>query len=599
MGLLILGLGGFGIGNFSGGFGAVGTVGDREVSSADYARAVSDEIDGARAQTRRAVSFAEAQRIGLDRLAMAKLIALRSLDHETAKLGLSIGDANLRDQLTRIPDFRGPDGKFSTERYDFYLERRRLSRADYEQDLRTEISRSIVQSAVLGGIQVPSTHADTLVAYYGQRRDFTWARLGKGDLDAPIPAPTDDQLKTFHKENAARFTLPARKRITYVWLTPDMLMDKVKVDEAELKKAYDARLSEFVVPEKRLVERLSFPDEAAAKAARAALDDKAKDFDTLVKDRGLKLTDVDMGDVTQSQLGDAGKDVFAAKSGDIVGPVNSDTGPALFRVNGILKAQTTTFDAARKKLREERAATEARSRIDGKIDAVEDLLAAGATLEDLAKEAGMTLGTQDWTNKSSDGPSAYEAFRSEAAKVGAKDFPTLIKLNDGGIAALRLDKDLAAELQPLDKVREDVVKAWTEAETGRVLKAKAKALLPKLTPDADLAALGLTATVEEDILRRAFIPDTPRTMVGDVFAMDKDTARVIDTPGGAILVRLDAIKPADEKSPDIVALRKGLEQQALSGLTQDLFQYFLSDTQNRAGVEINQSAIDAANARFQ
>ena len=41
---------------------------------------------------------------------------------------------------------------------------------------------------------------------------------------------------------------------------------------------------------------------------------------------------------------------FRTSVGDIVGPFDSDLGPALFRINGILDAQTVTLEDARGEL---------------------------------------------------------------------------------------------------------------------------------------------------------------------------------------------------------------------------------------------------------
>ena len=61
----------------------------------------------------------------------------------------------------------------------------------------------------------------------------------------------------------------------------------------------------------------------------------------------LTLDDIDLGDVSKSDLGAAGEAVFALASPGIVGPFMSDLGPALFRMNAVLAAQNTTFDAAK------------------------------------------------------------------------------------------------------------------------------------------------------------------------------------------------------------------------------------------------------------
>ena len=70
-----------------------------------------------------------------------------------------------------------------------------------------------------------------------------------------------------YESDPEAYTLPRRKRITYVWLSPDMLADSVPVDDAAVQDLYEQRSDEYDRPEMRLVERLVFPDDAAAQAA--------------------------------------------------------------------------------------------------------------------------------------------------------------------------------------------------------------------------------------------------------------------------------------------------------------------------------------------
>ena len=152
------------------------------------------------------------------------------------------------------------------------------------------------------------------------------------------------------------------------------------VDEAELKKTYQDKINDYVVPEKRLVERLAFATDADAAAAKARLD-AGETFEALVAERQLTLEDVDMGDVSKSDLGAAGDAVFALTEPGVVGPLPSDIGPALFRMNAILAAQETPFESVRDDLAVEVQLAAARAAITAKVEAVDDLLAGGATLE--------------------------------------------------------------------------------------------------------------------------------------------------------------------------------------------------------------------------
>ena len=114
MGMLVLGLGGFGVTNFSGGTADVGAVGDVEISSQDYARALHTEIQGFAAQTGRQLTPAEAKSIGLDQAALSRLYVAAALEDEANRIGVSVGDKVVaaalsdlsRGRTVSIPDAR-------------------------------------------------------------------------------------------------------------------------------------------------------------------------------------------------------------------------------------------------------------------------------------------------------------------------------------------------------------------------------------------------------------------------------------------------------------------------------------------------------------
>lgn len=599
MAMLIFGLGGFGVTNLSGNIRTIGHVGEKEITTGAYARALQNELRAREAEAGAPIPFSAALNAELDKLVLARLIATAALDDEAARLGLSVGDENLRGQLLQVQQFSGLDGEFDRDAYKFYLDRSGQSEKEFEEGIRDETARGLLQAAVLAGIPGSDTYANTLLTYLAERRSFTWASLNENDLTTPLPEPTEAELSAFHSANAALFTLPETKQLTYVWLTPDMLLDEVEVDDAALRAQYESRSAEFNQPERRLVERLVFPDEAAAETAKVAIETNAQSFDDAVADRGLDLADVDLGDVLQSDLGEAGSAVFNTDPGGVVGPFNTDLGPALFRVNGVLPARSMTFDEARPELRDELAADRARRVIDTQSNDIDDLLAAGATLEELARETDMQLATVDWTPDASNGAAGYTAFQEAAGLAQEGDFPALIRLDDGGLAALRLDAVLPPRLQPLDDVRDDVAAAWSETEVARRLGEQANALLPQISAESDMAALGLTVTQETDITRGGFVPGTAPEFLKTVFDMEPGTARLVAQPGGALIVRLDAIAPPDANDPEVTGIRDALSQQSSSGQAQDLYQYFVSDVQARAGLRLDQRAINAVNANFQ
>ena len=615
--LLVVGLAGFGATNFGGSTQSVGSVGDTEIGVNDYARALQNELNALQSQTGQVFPLAQAQAFGIDRRVLQRLVADAALDNETASIGLSVGDEEVGQRIREIPGFQGLDGSFDRSTYEARLRQNGSSIGEFEDIIRAESARTILQGAVLSGAETPAAFTDTLFAYARERRDFTWAQLGAGDLNDPVPEPSDADLQAYYEANPDNYTVPETKKLTYVWLSPDMLVDTITPDEDALRAMYDERIEEYVRPERRLVERLIYPDQAAADAARARLDAGEVDFEDLVAERELELDDVDFGDPSLDELGGAGEAVFALTEPGVAGPVETDLGPALFRVNAILTAQETTFQDVRQDLLDEFAIDTARRQIEDEIDPIDDLLAGGATLEELAEEAQMELSTLDWTPDASDGIAAFAEFREAAAAVQDGDFPEVIQSADGSLFALRLDELVAPALRPLDEVQAQVIQDWDQAETEKRLLDQIANLTDEAPAD-DLPTInrvgsdgaeelaegagpfGASANTEIDVLRDGFIEGGGTSLVETVFEMKAvgDVTGIAGADGTVIVVRLDAINEPAAEDEESAALKDGFAQQTAESIALDMLTAFTNSVQNQAGITINQPAISAVHAQF-
>ena len=593
--LLIVGLAGFGVGNFGGSVDAIGKVGDEEITVDEYARELQRALRDQSEAQGRSVTLAEAQATGLVGQVRASVIAAATMDNEAGRLGLSVGDAAVRDQVLAIPAFQGLDGEFDREAYRFTLEQNGLTEAEFEAQIREETARSLLQGAVVAGVRAPKGYAETLYNFIAERRSFTFAQLGDEALDAPAPAPTPDQAQAYYAANEADFTAPETKRITYAWLTPDMVMETVEVDEQMLRDLYEERIADYVIPERRLVERLVYGSMDDAEAAAARLASGEASFEALVEERGLTLEDIDLGDVTEADLGAAGAAVFALEEPGVAGPVMSDLGPALFRMNAVLAAQETSFEQARDELRAELAQDRARRIIADSVTDIDDRLAAGATVEELAQETEMELGGIAYFSGLQDGIAAYDAFREAAEALKEGDFPEVVELEDGGIFAMRLDEVIAPRLRPFEEVEEQVTAGWQAEETRRLLAAKAGGMKALLDAGDAFDTLGLTVETGEGLTRGAV---NPPAMARQIFSMETGQSAVVEAGNEVYLLRLDAILPPDEEDPAAAFLRQTLDSQAAQSLTQDIYGYFAESLLGEAGLTLEQSAINAVHAQF-
>ncbi len=599
LGMLILGLAGFGVGSFGGNVRSIGKVGDTDISIDDYATALQSELRNVSQQAGRSVSLREMQAVGLDRQVLSRVVTAAALQNEAARLGLSVGDENVAEEIRNVPAFAGVDGNFDRQAYEFALQQSNLNSSRFEDNIRRDASATLLQAAITAGVQAPDTYADTLFNYLAERRSFKWARLGENDVAVDLGEPTQQDLAAIYAENPEAFTLPETRQLSYAYLTPEMLVDTIDVPEEELREAYDANIDEYVQPERRILYRLGFADDAEGTAALDAINAGETSFVDLAFQRGLTLDDTAMGEVAREDLpASLAEPIFALQDTGIVGPLPTDLGPALFRVAALLNAQETTFEEVKDELQLTAALDRAIRAVAAEAEPIDDLLAGGATLEELADETEMRLGSIEMTDSTDGGLAAYQSFREAAMAAAVGDFAELIELDDGGLVVLRLDSIREPTVQPIEEVTASVTELWREQATMTALRAQAETTLTVLDQGLSLSGLGLGPTSETNLTRDAFIDGIPPAVLSEAFLLEPGKRTLVDGNAEIYIVELTEIAGPDTDNPDASALRDVLAQQASQSMIQDLYTVFATAVQQDAGLELDDAAINAIHAQF-
>ncbi len=596
--LLIVGLAGFGISQSGAGGGAtaVAGVGEKNVTVDEYVRAINLESQRIGSQVGRAFTIDQMRAFGLDQQVLGQLLNSAAIDNEALTLGLSVGDETVRDQLLTNRSFQGPGGGFDQTSYEFALQSANISPAEYDQILRDETTRALFQQAVTRGVRVDDTAATEIMKFLGQRRTIEWVRLNASHLDVPVGSPSDTELAAFHQDNSADYTLPETRNITYAYVTEDMLLDDVTVTEAALEELFEERSREFNAPARRILDRIVFGSTQEAQAAIDGIDAGTVDFAGIAADRGLLSEDMELGEVTAQELDTPARDLlFGTEEPGIYGPVETGLGPAIFRINAVLDATNVTLNDVREELRRELAQAEAAARISEETDAIDDLIAGGASIEDVAKETFMELGAIALTSETDDGVAADQAFREEALAAGIDEDRDLRSLSDG-IFVLRVDEIREPTLQPLADVKADVEAAWVLAETTKRLTELGNSLQERIAagePIGQIASeLDMTVIQEAPFGRNDIIEDTPPEFVREIFAAQQDEAVVVEDTGSVLIAMITDIVPAVLVGDQIDAQMGMIETQIDASTANDLFAYFTQGLQAEAGISVNQSLIN-------
>jgi len=594
MTFVIIGLGGFGAVNFSSSDNAVASVGETEISSREYSRALSNELRRFSAQLGQDITFEQAQAFGITSNVLSQLITAKSLEDEAKRIGISVNDKVIVSNLNETPAFQGIDGKFDKGTYTFVLENAGMTPSVYESAVRAETSRMILQSGITEGVMIPENYLEVMAKYLFQTRDFELVSLTWNNLDKPDPEPSDEEIKVYHKENSAQYMRPETKMISYVILTPEMLSKDIEIDESLLEEVYAERISEFNQEEKRRSERLVFLTMEEAEEALNSINAKDTSFTSLVNDRGLSSSETDIGYKTKNELGDAGNGLFEAKISEVTGPFDTDLGPSLFRLIDIQEAKTAGFDAVKENLSNELALSEAVKEIATLAQQFDDLLASGASLEELALETPLEFKTTAYFPGAVDSEiTKYEGFRDAATTVSTKDFPEIITLSDGSVLALRLDETLEPALKPLDEVYQSVLENWISSKKNELLRNQAELYV------SNGNIKSMKSDKFEEISRDDFSDETPPALLATVFEMNSGEYKIENLDDTIAIIRLVEIKDGITDKPEEAEILKSLEMQIKSTLSQDLFRIMVSEIQKSRGIAVDESAINAVHVNFQ
>ena len=602
--LLIVGLAGFGIGSSGGGQATtpVASVGDHEVTVNDYVQALNGEQQRLAQQFGRPLSLEEMSVFGLDAQVLSQLLDVAAVDGEAARMGISVGDEAVARQLAQTPAFQDAAGQFDETAYRFALERAGLSAREFDDALRESASRDIVQGSVIAGVSVPATATDLAITFIGQRRALEWVRLNETALETPIGDPNDAELAAFHEENAGDYTLPERRKLTFAYITEGTLAGSIEPEEDELRALYDDRAEQYSAPERRILDRVVFPDEAAAELAKSQVDTGALTFLQVAAERNLQPSDIELGEVRREDLDrDAREVIFGSSEIGVFGPIKTALGPALFQVNAVLNATTVSFEEARAELVDELSREFAEAEINEATVDIEDLIAGGITIEELAQDTILELGTMEFSQTSEDGLAADAAFRDEALSADAGEERDLRDLSDG-IFVLRVDEILEPELQPVADVESELTEAWRIAETEAQLTELAEALSVRIDGGDPMAAIAtdhdLIVQEEAPLGRNDIIEDTPPAFMQALFEADTNTAMLVADEGTVLLGRVGAFEEIDLQSDQAETLRAAIAPEYENGTRSDVFTFFTQGLQEQAGVSVNQSLIAAVQAQL-
>ena len=605
LGICVLAMGGFGItGVFSRSNSAtVANVGTETVSADDYLRSFQNEIGRVSQQFGTTISVDQAIAFGLDGNVLQNLIQDAAFDGETNRLGISVGDETVRDILLSTRGFQGLDGNFDPAVYDMFLDRNAFDSKEYENLLRQGASQQILVDTLAAGVTLPQEATLPIFEYLGETRSFNYVRLDESNIVGTIPDATPTDVTAYYEANPDEFTQALTRDVTYASLIPSELAELTIVPVEEVNALYDDRSEDYTSEEKRFVERIVFGSLEEANEAVLKIVAEEATFESIAEDRGLALAALDLGDVARRDLSNEAADLlFETKEPGVYGPAMDDLGPAIYRVNAAIDAQQIPLEEVYEDLEQEVAMEMALAQIASDVDRIIDLVAGGATPEELAESTDMALGQISWVENESDGIAAYSEFRDEAASAEIGEERDIVELADGGILFLRVDGITEPFVKPLEDVREDVIAAVAAKNTNDKIRQRAEQIMAAIEGSGGSLtdfANNLELEFAGDVARTSTLSDLPPEIVNTIFDMETGDTAIVDDVNGVVLVELWSTSPFDPTDADTAAAISSVEGERNSQLTQDVMSYFGRALVIDAEPTLNQERIDTLHEQLQ
>jgi peptidyl-prolyl cis-trans isomerase D len=458
------------------------------------------------------------------------------LTQRANEFGYLVSDEALAKRVMEIPQFQ-VDGKFSTDRYNGLLRANGMTEARFEADLQTELLLEQLQNAVVDSAFAVPVELDRRYALEKQQREIDYVLLAASDF---TPAPvTDEQVQKYYEQNGSEFLLPETVDLQYLELTRAQAEAGVTVTEQGLKDYYEEVKDRFESAERRQGRHILITtegmDDAAAQKKAQELTDKAKagaDFAQLAtdnsKDPGSAQQGGDLGWAERGMFVGPFEDaLFSMKAGEIRGPVKTQFGYHVLKLENIEAGHKQSFEEARAEVeaefRKDRAQT---SFYDASQKLADGAFAALTELDSVAKSMNLPVRTIKGFTREGGGelgqdPSVIDAAFSEDVLERRQNSP-LVAVGDDKALVLRVVAHTPAEPRPLAEVRDQIearLRSQAAREAAAAKGAEAVARLQKGESWEALSASGLKPVGKRFVTRDDSI--APQAVVRAAFTASK------------------------------------------------------------------------------
>lgn len=535
-------------------------------------------------------------RLRLKESVLENLIRNVLVEQYLEKQGFRVSDQMITSLIQREPQFQ-VDGAFSKDRYYAFLEERAIDPARFEANQRQGLRQSQLQRSIGATSFVSPAEYRRYLNLYAEARRVAIASFDTVAIANGLEI-SDEDISTYYDDRPDEFTSPESADIEFIEIRRDALAQQVELTDEDIQRHYEDSANRYLQDEQRSARHIliTFDDDADAAEiqakALAARAQAGEPFEDLArqysKDGGTSGQGGDLGLVLQSQMpGPLGDAIFDMAEGEIRGPVRSDFGFHVVRLDSVVAGGPLPLDQVRAELERELRDRKADTAFRELENALSDALFDAVDLQSMA--ASNNLEVQQATGLTRFGgepfganQSVIEAVFDQRVLVGG-EISDIIEIDASRSAVMRVTEHHPAARRPIEDVSEQITASIRTQRARVIVQDRVSELQAALAAGEDFAVAA--EAVEADVTPYTVIDrvneDVDQRVLEAVFRAKKpstDEPRVgmaLTMTGNTAVFSIDAVAPGRPESIPLADRDSRKEQLAAASGVSDYTAFVL------------------------
>ena len=295
--------------------------------------------------------------------ALNSLIEKRLISQESSRIGLGVTNDEVANAIVAYPAFQ-VNGKFDEGRYRSLLRYNRMEPTDFESTIKLELLGQKIRHSIKCFFPLTDMEIINYYSYQKEKVNIGFVPFNPMDFKGKTEVKQDEK-EVYFKAHKEKYRIPEKIKIAYLVLAPSDFLDKVTIAEKEISDFYELNQESFKNPKQIKARHIllkvspdaSESEETETKEKALSLLKRLKDgedFASLAKKYSQDPAASKGGDLGYSTKGQMVKPfeelAFSLKKGQIGGPVKTQFGWHIIRVDDIKDATVKTFSEVRNQI---------------------------------------------------------------------------------------------------------------------------------------------------------------------------------------------------------------------------------------------------------